>query len=95
MRSSLAIPFGLFALAGCSSDPAPPPVADAGPPPIEALYGAAADTFLTPYPSDRYTVPDATTRGVTVGYDARYGSEDFAFDTARVLAFTSRPWASR
>jgi hypothetical protein len=61
MRSSLAIPFGLFALAGCSSDPAPQPVADAGPPPIEALYGAAADTFLTPYPSDRYTVPDATT----------------------------------
>src|SRR3954462_11581774 len=58
MRRSLAIPLALLTVAGCSSDPAPLPGVDAGPPPIEALYGAAAETFLTPYPSDRYTAPD-------------------------------------
>ena len=32
------------------------------------------------------TVPDAARAGVLIGYDARHGSEDFAWDTARVCA---------
>lgn len=32
------------------------------------------------------TVPDATSRGVTLGYDGRHGSREFAEDTATVLA---------
>ena len=47
-----------LALAGCSSDPVPAP----GPPSpgVEALYGAPEQTILSPYPSNRYTVPDAS-----------------------------------
>lgn len=42
----------------------------ARPPSIEALYGPAAETMLTPYPSNRYTVPDATTKtGLRVRVD--------------------------
>jgi len=48
--------------------PAPPPPTK---PSIEALYGVAAQTFLTPYPSDRYTVPDASTHtGLRVHIDS-------------------------
>jgi hypothetical protein len=48
-----------LALPGCFTDDAPPLPA---PPTLEALYGVATDTALTPFPSDRYAVPDATTR---------------------------------
>jgi len=41
-------------LATACSDPAP------APPGVVALYGAAKDTALTPYPSDRYTKADAS-----------------------------------
>jgi phosphomannomutase len=41
------------------------------------------------------TVPDASTRGAVVGYDARHGSRVFAEDTARVLAAAGIPvWLS-
>ena len=78
MRRSLAIPLFLLALAGCSSDPAPLPGVDAGPPPIEALYGTAAETFLTPYPSNRYTVPDpSAATGLRVHLDAAATRDPF------------------
>mgnify|MGYP007070995376 CR=1 FL=1 len=37
---------------GCGAEPLPTPV--------EATYGPSADTILTPFPSDRYTVADAS-----------------------------------
>ena len=45
-----------LALAGCTDDAILPP-----PSPVEAIYGAPAETMLTPYPSNRYAVPDAAT----------------------------------
>lgn len=59
-RNSISPLFALLialapALAGCSGEePAP------GKPPVEAIYGPALSTMLTPFPSDRYTTPDAT-----------------------------------
>lgn len=46
--------FLAFALLGCGNIASEP----AG---VEATYGAAALTVLTPYPSNRYTVPDPST----------------------------------
>ena len=46
-------------LSGCSDDWVPAPLAAPGQ--VEALYGVAAETQLTPYPSNRYTVADTTT----------------------------------
>lgn len=50
-------------LLGCSGDPAPvetePPNEE---PPTYAIFGDAPDTALVPFPSDRYTVADATTK---------------------------------
>lgn len=65
MRSALAIPLVALVVAGCSGETSETHV-DPGPDPkpkpsIEALYGPAAETMLTPYPSDRYTVPDTST----------------------------------
>ncbi|MBW2457538.1 MAG: hypothetical protein JRI68_23725 [Deltaproteobacteria bacterium] len=40
------------------------------PPGVEAIYGPAADTELTPYPSDRYTVTDDTATGLRVSISA-------------------------
>lgn len=63
------------ALAGCSAgetetQPHPQPQPKPKPPSIEALYGAAETTMLTPYPSDRYTVTDPSTHtGVRVKLD--------------------------
>ncbi len=39
---------------GCSDEP--------GPPGVEAIYGAPEATALTPFPSNRYTAADATTK---------------------------------
>lgn len=56
-----------LALLGCSTVESVAPL----PPSIEALYGPAAQTALTPYPSDRYTVPDPGTKtGLRVHLDA-------------------------
>jgi hypothetical protein len=53
--------FGL--LAGCGEDDEIPGVT--------AIYGAPETTTLTPYPSNRYTVPDATTKtGLRVHIEA-------------------------
>lgn len=40
------------AILGCSSDGASPPA------PVEAIFGPPLATMLTPYPSNRYTLPD-------------------------------------
>lgn len=59
---------GLLALAGCGGEE----VVSPRPPPIVALYGPASETQLTPFPSDRYTVDDASTptgKRVHVGPD--------------------------
>jgi pimeloyl-ACP methyl ester carboxylesterase len=60
MRSMLAMAAGCLLLGACSSDEAQP---REQPPSATAvvLYGPAADTELTPFPSDRYTAADATT----------------------------------
>ncbi|APR81510.1 Lipase-like protein [Minicystis rosea] len=73
MQRLVALPLLAIAFLGCSSDTETmmmqPPAPD--PPSIEALYGPAPATNLTPYPSDRYTIPDATTRtGLRVQIDA-------------------------
>ncbi|MBK9264787.1 MAG: hypothetical protein IPM54_34010 [Polyangiaceae bacterium] len=67
MRTALAIFLAPFVLPACS-DPAAAPAA----PSVIALYGKPAETALTPYPSNRYTQPDATTvtgRRVHIGPD--------------------------
>jgi hypothetical protein len=46
-------------LAACSSD-------DEAPPGVEAIYGPPDQTELTPYPSNRYTVPADTKTGLRV-----------------------------
>jgi hypothetical protein len=43
---------------GCSGDDTEPAATK---PPVVALYGVAAETQLTPYPSDRYTIADPST----------------------------------
>jgi hypothetical protein len=58
----LAVALAALALSGCYVDDHLATTPPAPPPTIEALYGPAAETMLTPYPSDRYTVPDAGTR---------------------------------
>lgn len=55
---ALALSFTSSALVGCGEDAALP----AATAPIEILYGAPEATMLTPFPSDRYTSSDATTR---------------------------------
>jgi hypothetical protein len=76
MRSALAIPLLALAIVGCSGEPSETHV-DPGPDPkpkpsIEALYGPAAETRLTPYPSDRYTVADPSTgTGLRVRVDGK------------------------
>ncbi len=53
---------GSVALVSACSSSAPPP-----PAPIEVIYGPAASTSMSPYPSDRYTIADqATPTGLRV-----------------------------
>jgi len=67
MRQWLSLMLAPFVFTACS-DPATLVTA----PHITALYGKPAETSLSPYPSDRYTLPDATTatgRRVHIGPD--------------------------
>ena len=60
MRYVLALALLSFAVAGCDDDD--PQAKHAGPPPsVVVLYGPAAETELTLFPSDRYTQADSTT----------------------------------
>ena len=64
MRRALAFPFPLAALLlSACSDPAelPVPPSPEPEPGIVALYGKAAETALSPYPSNRYAKADAAT----------------------------------
>lgn len=49
-------------LVACNSVEESPPPKSEPPPSIEALYDLSKDSTLTPYPSDRFTAPDATTK---------------------------------
>ena len=72
-RHSLALlaALGLAGLSGCSG------ADDPGPPGVEALFADAASSLLTPYPSDRYTRPDATSpTGLRVDIGA-HNTRDF------------------
>lgn len=61
--------------AGCSSSAAPEPE------PGFALYGAQADTRLSPYPSNRYTRPDPTSKtGLRVDVRADATADAVAHD---------------
>lgn len=60
-----------FALAGCADDPLVPP--------IEAIYGAPAETMLTPYPSNRYALPDPSApTGLRVSISAETTADPIA-----------------
>jgi pimeloyl-ACP methyl ester carboxylesterase len=58
-RSTLyAITLGAALSAACGDDSTTPPAEDR----VEAIYGAPTETQLVPFPSDRYTVADGSTR---------------------------------
>lgn len=62
MRTSSALFLAAFVFPACTETPK-----ESAPPPVVALYGQPAATFLSPYPSNRYTQPDAaTTTGLRV-----------------------------
>jgi pimeloyl-ACP methyl ester carboxylesterase len=69
-------------LTGCSNGEALSPL----PPPIEALYGVAASSNLVPYPSDRYTLADPSTKtGLRVHVSAESSGDPFVVTFAPVL----------
>lgn len=62
----------IAAAGGCSSAPPPPP------PPVVVTYGPAAKSPLAPFPSDRYTVLDASSpTGRRVHLDATNTADTF------------------
>jgi hypothetical protein len=76
-RLALAV---ALAVVGCSADGTfiPQP---------HALYGPAATTGLSPYPSDRYTTPDPTTAtGLRVLIDATTTSDPMVTTVASTVA---------
>lgn len=82
MRQWLSLMLAPFVFTACS-DPATLVTA----PHITALYGKPAETSLSPYPSDRYTLPDATTatgRRVHIGPDVTSDELIAGYDTTVV-----------
>ena len=63
MRRELFLGTCALLLGGCASDDGETPKKDPPfvPSNVYVLYGTPAETELTPYPSNRYTVPDAAT----------------------------------
>jgi hypothetical protein len=57
--ATLFVVAGAGGLLACSSEQVSP--APLRPPPVTAFYDVAADSELTPYPSDRYTIADPKT----------------------------------
>ncbi|MBK8258752.1 MAG: hypothetical protein IPK82_39610 [Polyangiaceae bacterium] len=60
MRRSIFVPLACLALCGlgCSDEESPPEKED--PPSIYAIYGDGPETALVPFPSNRYTIADAS-----------------------------------
>src|SRR5262245_55563229 len=69
LRRSLVI--ATLALSGCTVVEASAPL----PARTVALYGESSSTMLTPYPSDRYTVPDGTSK---TGHRVHLGADTTA-----------------
>lgn len=79
MRRCLTSLLAPFVLSACSD-----PATLVTTPNIAALYGKPAETSLSPYPSDRYTKPDATTatgRRVHIGPDVTNDQLIGGYDT--------------
>jgi hypothetical protein len=55
-RRLIAVCCAPWLLASCSYDPIVPPT------PVEAIYGDPLETQLVPFPSNRFTVPDPSTK---------------------------------
>lgn len=73
--SSLVVGLSLL-LAGCGDDTRLPPAEES--PRVEVVYGDPLTTQLVPFPSDRYTVPDASTRtGLRLRVDAEATGDAF------------------
>ncbi|MFO0762972.1 MAG: hypothetical protein U0359_41435 [Byssovorax sp.] len=82
LSRSLALPLALTALAACSTEEPVSPL----PPSVEALYGPAETTNLVPYPSDRYTVADPSTKtGLRVNVTSKTSGDPFVASFGTVL----------